>query len=68
MSTERSNGPTPAGGTYSTADYVRGETWEPCPKHDADRMIVREYDADDNMLMETVAELTGRRAVPPELS
>ncbi len=56
MTTERTEGPTPAGGDYAIATYVDLATLEEVDRDAADGMIVTEYDAGGAVLLETVAK------------
>lgn len=57
---ERIEGPFPDRRVaYATVDYVLDD-WTPCDKEEATTAIIREYDAQDRMLQETVGSFTAR--------
>jgi hypothetical protein len=55
MTSERTDGPTPAGGAYSVAVYLDDDGREVEPSA-ATRVLVTEYDADGGWLAETIGE------------
>lgn len=55
---ERVEGPTPSGGAYAMAAYVKLETLEVVPKIEADGVIITEYDAEGHQVAETVMART----------
>ena len=57
MTSERRDGPTPAGGAYSEAVYM-DDHGELCEKEVATQVWITEYDADGKWLGETVGNLT----------
>jgi hypothetical protein len=52
---ERVEGPTPNGGAYAVAVYLRGDMAEEVDKADADTMVITEYDEQGRFVHETVA-------------
>lgn len=69
MTIERRDGPTPKGGDYSIAVYVRLATMEEADRQAADGIVISEYLADGTWLAETVAEAspaTGAQTETPE--
>lgn len=63
MTTERTDGPTPAGGEYAVATYVELATLNEVDKARADGIVVAEFDGDDKMILETVGGFDPHRAV-----
>jgi hypothetical protein len=55
---ERTDGPTPAGGTYAVA-FFRDAAGAPCPKARAATVEVVEFAADGTPLARTYAEVRG---------
>lgn len=53
---ERIDAPTPNGGVYSIANYsdINGR---PCSKEKAVKVVINEFDANDNLLASTYASL-----------
>lgn len=62
---ERREGPTPNGGVYSIAYFSKGEDeWIPCPKEEATRMEIHEFDENDNSFFRTyMVKETGEQKV-----
>jgi hypothetical protein len=56
MTSERQDGPTPAGGAYSEAVYMN-DAGELVAKEVATRLIITEYAADGTWLAETIGRL-----------
>jgi len=55
----RSEGPTPNGGAYAIAQFSKGDgqAWEPCPKDEATRVEIIEYDEQDREIMQTIGSI-----------
>ena len=67
MSTRRIDGPTPNGGAYAVATYLRSLE-EPVEVEEAGAgaMAIAEFDSDGVMIMETWGELGEHRPTPEE--
>ena len=61
-STERRDGPTPAGGSYSVIVYLR-EGRRVVPRSEATGAVIREFDADGVRLAETWGSVTPNEEV-----
>lgn len=58
MTQERTDAPTPAGGDYSVAVYVRMPGLVEVEKSQANGIVITEFKADGTFVMETVAGFT----------
>ena len=67
MSTRRIDGPTPNGGAYAVATYLRSiEEPVEVDEAGAGAMVIAEFDADGVMFMETWGEIGGTKKPQPE--